>query len=83
MKFLRYSDLVERGLFRSRMTLKRAIDEGRFPPGRLLTPNARAWTEEEADHYVDGCPTSRKTDSRPKSVPSADLRNALQLTEAK
>ena len=73
MKFLRYSDLRERGLFRSRMTLKRAIDEGRFPSGRLVSPNARAWTEEEADLYVAGCPTARKTDS-PKAGPSASAQ---------
>lgn len=61
MKLLRYSDLVERGLFRSRMTLRRAIAEQGFPAGILLTPNCRVWAVAEIDAYVASRPSGKKT----------------------
>ncbi len=64
MKLLRYVDLVARGIVHSRMTLKRLIDAQGFPPGRLLTPNARAWTEEEVDAWIANRPIARKTAAR-------------------
>jgi predicted DNA-binding transcriptional regulator AlpA len=60
-KWLRFRDLKERKTFNSRMTLKRAIDRGEFPPGCLITPNSRAWTEEEAETYESTRPIARKT----------------------
>jgi predicted DNA-binding transcriptional regulator AlpA len=60
MKYIRYPDLVARGIVRSRMTLKRMIDDQSFPPGVLLTPNCRAWTEEEVDEWLANRPTARK-----------------------
>jgi predicted DNA-binding transcriptional regulator AlpA len=64
MKLLRYPDLVARGIVNSRMTLKRLIDAQGFPPGRLITPNARAWTEDEVDDWVASRPVARKTATR-------------------
>lgn len=61
MKLLRFPDLAARGIVNSRMTLKRLIDAQGFPPGRLITPNARAWTAEEVDNWVAGRPVARKT----------------------
>ncbi len=49
MKWVRYPDLVAKGVVNSRMTLKRIIDSQDFPPGVLITPNARAWDEAEVD----------------------------------
>jgi prophage regulatory protein len=63
MKLLRYPDLVAKGIVNSRMTLKRLIDAQGFPPGRLITPNARAWTEEEVDAWIANRPIARKTDA--------------------
>ncbi len=60
MKFLRYPDLVARGVVRSRMTLKRLIDGQGFPTGVLLTPNCRAWTEAEVDAWLASRPVARK-----------------------
>lgn len=51
-KLLRYSDLVERGLFNNRATLYRWIKEGRFPPGRMWGPNTRTWTEDEVEAAI-------------------------------
>lgn len=61
MRMLRFPDLVARGLFNSRMTLKRAIDSQGFPPGVLITPNSRAWDEAEIDVWIASRPTARKT----------------------
>jgi predicted DNA-binding transcriptional regulator AlpA len=59
-KLLRYPDLVARGVVASRMTLKRLIDVQGFPPGRLITPNSRAWTEDEVDEWIASRPIARK-----------------------
>jgi predicted DNA-binding transcriptional regulator AlpA len=64
MKLLRFPDLVAIGLFNSRMTLKRAIDSQGFPEGVLLTPNCRAWREDEIEAWVAARPTARKPEAR-------------------
>jgi predicted DNA-binding transcriptional regulator AlpA len=68
MKFLRYTDLVARGIIRSRMTLKRRIDDQDFPPGCLLSPNCRAWDEAEIEAWLLTRPVARKT-ARQESTP--------------
>jgi predicted DNA-binding transcriptional regulator AlpA len=60
MKYLRFPDLKARGIVQSRMTLKRLIDDQGFPPGVLLTPNARAWTEAEVNDWLASRPVARK-----------------------
>jgi len=60
MKLIRYDDLVAKGVVNSRMTLKRIIDIHGFPPGVLITPNARAWNEDEVDAWIAARPTARK-----------------------
>jgi hypothetical protein len=64
MKFLDSKDFNEMGLFNSPMTLKRAIDNQGFPPGRLITPNCRRWTVEEVEAWIESRPSARKTDTR-------------------
>jgi len=44
--YRRFKYLKERGYFDNRMSLKRAIDAGRFPKPVSLGPNTRAWTDE-------------------------------------
>ncbi|MGO9773938.1 MAG: helix-turn-helix transcriptional regulator [Roseiarcus sp.] len=39
---------------------KRLIDDQGFPPGVLLTPNARAWTEAEVNDWLASRPVARK-----------------------
>ncbi|MGC2351623.1 MAG: hypothetical protein WA553_17560, partial [Methylocella sp.] len=71
MRMLRFPDLIARGLFNSRMTLKRAIDTQGFPPGILITPNARAWDEIEIVAWLANRPTARKpAPPLPKAAPS-------------
>ncbi|PPD24999.1 MAG: hypothetical protein CTY30_00840 [Methylocystis sp.] len=64
-KFLDAKDLIAMGLFGSKMTLWRAIKEGRFPPGRMVSANRRKWTADEIENYVNACPTER--DAEPTS----------------
>jgi predicted DNA-binding transcriptional regulator AlpA len=64
MKLIRYNDLVEKGVVNSRMTLKRLIDTQDFPPGVLITPNARAWEENLVDAWIANRPAARKASTR-------------------
>jgi predicted DNA-binding transcriptional regulator AlpA len=68
MKWIRYPDLVAKGIVNSRMTLKRLIDFQGFPPGVLITPNARAWDEDEVDGWVANRPAARKPSTRQASA---------------
>lgn len=51
--YLRYKDLVERGIVRNRMTLSRWIRFHGFPRGIMLGPNTRAWAEDEIEAYLE------------------------------
>ena len=64
MKWIRYPDLVAKGIVNSRMTLKRLIDDQGFPPGILVTPNARAWNEADVDTWLTNRPVDRKRSTR-------------------
>jgi hypothetical protein len=58
------------------MTLKRLIDGQGFPAGRLITPNARAWSEDEVDAWIATRPAARKQSggkSRSAAQPAAVL----------
>jgi hypothetical protein len=67
--YLRYRNLVERGLVKSRQELKRLQDGQGFPLGRLLGPNARVWTDEEIMDYIA---------SRPVKMPAASIARCRQ-----
>jgi hypothetical protein len=64
MKMWTYADLEADNIVRSRMTLKRLIDTGRLAPGRLISPNRRAWTDEEVEALIASSPVARKTELR-------------------
>lgn len=52
MEFLRYEDLVKRGILRNRMTLKRWIDDLNFPPGFLIGPNTRVYPRDQVEAWL-------------------------------
>jgi predicted DNA-binding transcriptional regulator AlpA len=60
--YLRFSDLLARGILKNRATLGNWIKHG-FPRGTLLGPNTRAWTEAEVDAYLAARPTAPKPTS--------------------
>jgi predicted DNA-binding transcriptional regulator AlpA len=64
MRLIRYHDIVAKGIVNSRMTLKRLIDHQSFPPGILITPNARAWDEADVDAWIASRPAARKPSTR-------------------
>jgi predicted DNA-binding transcriptional regulator AlpA len=71
MKLIRYPDLVAKGVVNSRMTLKRLIDTQDFPPGVLITPNARAWDETAVDEWISSRPAARKRSTRNSARPDS------------
>jgi predicted DNA-binding transcriptional regulator AlpA len=77
MRLLRFPDLIARGLFNSRMTLKRAIDTQGFPPGVLITPNARAWDEAAIDAWLASRPAARKA-VRQKAAPQCAAQREVR-----
>lgn len=50
---LRFADLRERGIVKSWPQLKRMQEDHGFPPGRMLSPNVRIWTEDEIEKFID------------------------------
>lgn len=52
MKYLRFSDLVARGIIRNRVTLKRWQEGQGFPLGVKLGPNSRAWPESDIEDWL-------------------------------
>lgn len=55
-KLLRFRDLKERGVANSWTMLKLRIERDGFPPGRMIGPNSRAWSEEEVDDWYTSRP---------------------------
>jgi predicted DNA-binding transcriptional regulator AlpA len=55
-RLLRYKDLKERGIVENWTTLFRLIASGDFPAGRYISPNRRAWTEDEIAEWLDSRP---------------------------
>jgi hypothetical protein len=49
IKWLRFRDLKARGIVKSWPQLRRLIKQYGFPPGRMLSPNIRAWPDDEID----------------------------------
>jgi hypothetical protein len=55
--YLRFSDLVARGIVRNRVTLRNWILKYGFPEGHLIGPNSRAWTAEEIADWLAARPS--------------------------
>jgi hypothetical protein len=56
IRLLRFRDLRERGIINNWPMLKRRIALDGFPPGRMIGPNTRCWTEEEVEKWVKSRP---------------------------
>ena len=50
--FSRFADLKARGIVTNRPQLNRMISEYGFPAGVMLTPNARAWDNDEISAWL-------------------------------
>jgi predicted DNA-binding transcriptional regulator AlpA len=58
---IRFRDLKARGISDSYAQLDRQIKLYSFPPGRMLSPNIRSWTEQEVATWIETRPSDRKT----------------------
>jgi predicted DNA-binding transcriptional regulator AlpA len=58
MVLLRFRDLRSRGVVLNRVTLANRIKNDGFPPGRMLGPNERAWTDQEIDDWIASRPVA-------------------------
>lgn len=52
MKLLRFSDLSKAGVVKNWPQLKRLVALHGFPPGFLLSPNARVWDERDVEAWL-------------------------------
>jgi predicted DNA-binding transcriptional regulator AlpA len=59
-QFVRFRDLRASGIADNWQQLFRLIEDHNFPAGRLISPNARAWTVEEVMSWIASRPTERK-----------------------
>jgi hypothetical protein len=53
---LRFKDLQERGIVKSREQLRQIQQNYGFPLGRWMTPNTRVWTEAEIAGWLESRP---------------------------
>jgi predicted DNA-binding transcriptional regulator AlpA len=68
-KRLRFSDLVELGIVRNRITLGHWIARHGFPPGQLTGPNSRTWGEDEVQDWIARRPVGPKAGSPRRGRP--------------
>ena len=59
---VRFFDLKARGIVRNRVTLANWVRKQGFPPGRMIGPNSRAWTEREIEQWLESRPTTMEDD---------------------
>jgi predicted DNA-binding transcriptional regulator AlpA len=55
-KLLRFKDLHEHNIAKSREQLRTMQEDYGFPLGRWMTPNVRVWTEEEVNTWLESRP---------------------------
>jgi|GraSoiStandDraft_16_1057320.scaffolds.fasta_scaffold2804712_2 hypothetical protein len=58
--FLGFRDLKARRIVNNWATLQNRIAKFGFPPGRLIGPNTRAWTEDEVETWIASRPVAKK-----------------------
>src|SRR5262245_27533770 len=75
-RYLRYADLVARGIVSNRMTLKNWVDRQNFPPGALVGPNMRLWSENAVQRWMDSRPVAPKATPNPKRRPGRPRKRA-------
>jgi predicted DNA-binding transcriptional regulator AlpA len=56
---LRFKHLKQRRIVENWPQLKRLVERHGFPPGIYLSPNTRAWPEDEVDRWLESRPSDR------------------------
>ena len=80
MKFQRFADLKASGLVGNWAQLRNLIRDHNFPPGRMLSPNVRAWSDAEIDQWLASRPQAG-SGSGPPLRGNAKMR--VELARAK
>jgi predicted DNA-binding transcriptional regulator AlpA len=52
---------IEARTKKHRTTIRRWIEKGLFPAGRMTGPQSRQWTRREYREWLDGCSTAQST----------------------
>jgi hypothetical protein len=76
---LRFAQLRERNIVRNRMQLSHLIEKEGFPPGFMLSPNARAWHETDIEDWLKSRPSA--LDRAAKVRPRGFVKHRLEATE--
>jgi predicted DNA-binding transcriptional regulator AlpA len=71
--YLRFRDLKARGIVSNWPTLQNRIQKFGFPRGRLIGPNARAWTEEEVEAWINSRPIAPKPGPKRRETAEKNL----------
>lgn len=66
LRCLRFRDLVRLGIVNSRMTLRRWVGAGKFPPPVRLGPNLLVWRTAEVEKFLSE--RERVTYSEPSTL---------------
>jgi predicted DNA-binding transcriptional regulator AlpA len=83
-RYLRFADLVERGVVGNRETLRNWIAKENFPQGIRAGPNVRLWRADEVLQWLNSRPVAVKIAAparRPRGRPRKAERQAETLNE--
>jgi hypothetical protein len=91
VSLLRFADLKARGIVNNRIQLRRLQELHGFPRGRMLSPNARTWTEQEIKEWYSSRPVDEpsalrgaareKHERKAAAKPATDLKNQAVVVE--
>ena len=76
-RFLRLSDLQERGIAMTHQAVRHMQKHEGFPLGRLLGPGTRVWTVQEINEWLATRPTEPGPAARARAQKSVEARKAL------
>jgi hypothetical protein len=77
---LRFKDLQERGIAKSREQLSKIQEKYGFPLGRWMTPNVRVWTEEDVLTWLESRPVA--TSNKPVRITENHVSHRSRKAEA-
>ena len=79
--WLRFRELRERNIVRSRTQLKNLVDNYNFPPGKMTGGN-RTWTNQEIEEWRESCPVEGpELKGAAKIRAAARKKNANTITD--
>jgi predicted DNA-binding transcriptional regulator AlpA len=73
-RFLRLSDLQERGIAMTHQAVRHMQKNEGFPPGRLLGPGTRVWTVSEINEWLANRPVEVSEQAKRRSQRSIEAR---------